>query len=67
MDKTGMAYKIQETPFVQTTTWPLNPSRSMVKEALYSFSLEKSDGDHKSGQYIKAVERILTYFQFSLV
>lgn len=62
-------YRIKETPFVQPTTWSLCSSRSTVKEAAYSFSLEKSDGDHKSGQCIKAVKgmtRNINLFQIQL-
>lgn len=39
----------------------------MVKKASYSFSLEKLDGDHKSGQYIKAVKRMIRNINLFLI
>lgn len=68
-----MAYKIQDKRN------PLCPAYNMVpvllkicgKGSSLSFSLEKSNGDHKPGQHIKAVKRItrninLFPIQFSL-
>lgn len=60
-------YRIKETPFVQPTIQSLYSSRSMVKEASYSFSLEKSEWDHKSGQYIKAVKIITRNINLFLI
>lgn len=51
-------YTIKETPFIKPTTWLLHSSRSTVKAASYSLFLEKSEGDHKSGQYVKTVKRM---------